>query len=161
MTVRKKRSEAMPSILIVEDEVIVAIELREKLRALGWRVSGLATSGEEALALAAADPPNLVLMDISIKGGMDGIEAARRLQSFGRIPVVFITAFIKKPIPRRASSRRPPSFWLSKPLVDEDLVRTIRTALSGARGKGGKPAPAAPKAPRPVARRKRRQRRKD
>jgi CheY-like chemotaxis protein len=119
------------SILIVEDEVIVAIELREKLRALGWRVSGLATSGAEALAAAEADPPDLILMDVTIKGGMDGVDTASRLQAKRRVPVVFITAFPKKPAPRRTAGSRPPFFWLSKPLVDEELVRTIRTALAG------------------------------
>jgi CheY-like chemotaxis protein len=139
MPVKKQRS-AKASILIVEDEVIVAIELREKLRALGWRVSGLATSGAEAIAAAEADPPDLVLMDITIKGGMDGFETARRLQAGRRVPVIFITAFIKKPAPRRASPSRPPLFWLSKPLVDEELVRTIRTALAGARIEAAPPA---------------------
>lgn len=155
MSVRKPLFEGKPSILVVEDEVIVAIELREKLRAMGWRVSGLATSGEEALALAGVAPPDVVLMDVTIKGGMDGVETARRLQAFGRIPIVYITAFVRKPAPRRASSRRMPAFWLSKPLVDEELVRTLREALTGAGAK------AARKGARPAAPRRKRERRQD
>jgi len=153
MTEQNPSPEASASILIVEDEVIVAIELREKLRAMGWRVSGLATSGDEALAVAEADPPDLVLMDITIKGGMDGIETARRLQDLYRAPVIFITAFVQKPSPRRSSRSHPPFLWLSKPIVDEDLLRAIRTALAGRSAKSGAHAPrgrlrAAPDRPR-------------
>lgn len=147
MKVRKSRSAEKASILIVEDEVIVAIELREKLQSLGWRVSGLATSGAEALALADAVPPDVVLMDITIKGGMDGIETARRLQALYRVPVIFITAFIRPGLQRSLKSK-PPFVWLSKPLVDEELLRAIRKALNGKK-KAAMPAPL-PRKPKPA-----------
>jgi CheY-like chemotaxis protein len=130
MAVKKSRSTEKASILIVEDEVIVAMELREKLTAMGWRVSGLATSGAEAIASAEADRPDLVLMDITIKGEMDGIQTAHHLQARHHIPVIFITAFVRPGL-RRPRAFKDSFIWLSKPLVDEDLLQAIRRALDG------------------------------
>ncbi len=130
MAAKKPSRSKKASILIVEDEVIVAMEIREKLIALGWRVSGLVTSGAEALAAAEVDRPDLVLMDITIKGEIDGIETARRLQARYRIPVIFITAFVSPGL-RRPRKSKDSFVWLSKPLIDEELLRAIRTALAG------------------------------
>lgn len=73
-------------LLIVEDEFIVAAALQANLEAQGYIVVGQADSGEEALALAAARHPDLALMDIRLKGGMDGVETARRLRQEMDIP---------------------------------------------------------------------------
>ena len=74
---------SQPLILIVEDEAIVAMDLRLHLQDLGYAVSGLASTGEEAVAMAARTRPSLVLMDISLGAGMDGIEAAHHMQGMG------------------------------------------------------------------------------
>jgi len=146
MAIKRSRSAEKASILIVEDEVIVAMELREKLTAMGWRISGLATSGAEAIASAEADRPDLVLMDITIRGEMDGIQTAHRLQARHHIPVIFITAFVKPGL-RHPRALKDTFIWLSKPLVDEDLLQAIRRALDGKRktaklGRPQRPKPA-------------------
>jgi CheY-like chemotaxis protein len=69
-----------PTILIVEDEVIVAEDLKNKLTRLGYEVEGIASEGEEAIALAGRLRPNLVIMDIQLEGSIDGIEAAQAIQ---------------------------------------------------------------------------------
>jgi DNA-binding NtrC family response regulator len=83
-------------ILIVEDESIVQLHLRKILSELGYAVSGVATSAAGALESAAADPPDLVLMDIRLQGDQDGIDAARELKKRHRLAVVFLTAHADK-----------------------------------------------------------------
>ena len=80
-------------VLIVEDETIVQLHLRTILKELGYVVSGVATTAAEALVSAAADTPDLVLMDIRLGEGRDGIEAARELRSRYDLAVVFLTAY--------------------------------------------------------------------
>jgi CheY-like chemotaxis protein len=90
-------------VFIVEDEAVVARDLERSLDRLGYASTGWATSGEDALAKVAAEPPDLVLMDIRLKGAMDGIEAAARIRNEYGIPVVFVTAFADEetsPAPR-------------------------------------------------------------
>jgi CheY-like chemotaxis protein len=82
----------MTTILIVEDEVIVATDLSRKLERLGYEVCGTAMEGEEAVALASSLRPHLVLMDIRLEGSMDGIEAARAICRNLDVPIVYLTA---------------------------------------------------------------------
>ncbi len=79
-------------ILIVEDEQIVALDLKNKIMGLGYPAPAIASSGKEAIEKAAELRPDLVLMDIVLKGPMDGVEAAAHIWDRLRIPVVFITA---------------------------------------------------------------------
>jgi PAS domain S-box-containing protein len=116
-----------PKILIVEDEAIVAMDLKLHLQELGYGVVALASSGSEALALAARLMPSLVLMDISLGSGMDGIEAARQLQPLG-IPVVFLTAFADETTLGRAKESGPYGYLL-KPFDERILHSTIEMAL--------------------------------
>jgi CheY-like chemotaxis protein len=143
MSFSKPSATNRASVLIVEDEIIVGMEIREKLQSLGWRVSGLVTSGSEALAAAEADRPDVVLMDITIKGEIDGIETARRLQARHRIPIIFITAFVRPGL-RRPRRKTDAFVWLSKPLVDEELIRAIRTALTRKRKPAARPRRSSP-----------------
>ena len=80
-----------PRILIVEDEAIVARDVRMQLEALGYASAGVASSGQEAVALAAALCPDLVLMDIALGNGLDGIAAALAIRAQQSMPVVFLT----------------------------------------------------------------------
>lgn len=117
-----------PRILIVEDEAIVADELQRRLSRMGCDVAGLAASGEEALRLATALRPELVLMDISLQGEMDGTRAAQALTSQLHVPVVYLTASTDPSVIGRAKLTE--AFgYLVKPL-DERLLRvTIEMAL--------------------------------
>ena len=80
-------------VLIVEDEALVASNLRAGLKSFGYEVTGLAERGEEALAMAAGTIPDLVLMDIGLPGSMTGVEAARAIWERLQIPVVYLTAY--------------------------------------------------------------------
>ena len=117
----------IPQILIVEDEAIVAMDLKLHLQDLGYGVAGLASGGEEAIALAARMKPALVLMDISLGAGMDGIEAARHVQAMD-VPVVFLTAFADETTLARAKDSGPYGYLL-KPFDERTLHSTIEMAL--------------------------------
>ena len=80
-------------ILIVEDEFIVANDIRNSLHSMGYVVTGIAASGEKAIRKAELEKPALVLMDIMLRGEMNGIEAAKQIHSQFNIPVVFLTAY--------------------------------------------------------------------
>jgi len=78
--------------LIVEDEAVVAEDLAQKVTALGYRVIGIASTGEIALQLAQEQLPSLVLLDIKLDGKFDGIETAHRLRELCDLPFIFLTA---------------------------------------------------------------------
>ncbi len=115
-------------ILIVEDERILAADLANKLRGLGYSVDKIATSGEEAVHLAQERFPSLVLMDLRLSGAMDGLEAARQIQEKTRIPIVYLTAysdvFLHEP-----SKMQPPGLCVAKPFLISDLRHVIDLAL--------------------------------
>lgn len=81
-----------PSILIVEDEAIIAYDLANKIRQLGYDVVGITTTGEEAIELVRLHHPALVLMDIQLAGEMDGIAAAQQIYRECNLPILFLTA---------------------------------------------------------------------
>ena len=81
------------SILIVEDEAIVALDVRRRLVKLGYNVTSCVSSGEEAIIKAAEEQPDLVLMDIYLKGRIDGIEAASQIYTHLNIPVIYGLSF--------------------------------------------------------------------
>ena len=115
-------------VLIVEDEKIVAADIRENLRSLGYSVPAVISSGEEAISEASQNHPDLVLMDIQLKGRIDGIEAARLVQGRLNIPVVFITAFADDATIQRAKSTDPYGY-IVKPFGKKELQTTIQIAL--------------------------------
>ena len=117
-----------PSILIVEDEAVVALDLERELGALGYDVAGRSPSGEEALELTEALRPDLVLMDIHLDGELDGIETARRLRSRWQVPVVFLTAFGDDATIERAKAGRPFGYVI-KPFQARELRSAIEVAL--------------------------------
>jgi DNA-binding NtrC family response regulator len=116
------------SILIVEDEGLVAKDIQNRLTAQGYGVAGWVISGEEALAEVEASQPDLVLMDIHLKGPLDGIEAAERIREEHDVPVVFVTAFADDDTLNRAKVADPFGFIL-KPFSERDLHSTIEIAL--------------------------------
>ncbi len=99
-------------ILIVEDERITAEDLRDILTDLGYTVTASVSSGAEAIAKAAETAPDLALMDIRIKGEMDGTETARALRERFNIPVIYLTAHADSATWRAQS---PPSLWATSP----------------------------------------------
>lgn len=117
-----------PRILIVEDEVIIAHELRASLENLGYKICGMEMSAENGIALCKKDPPDLVLSDITLKGRMDGIEAAEIIRSRWGIPVVFLTADADLERLKKAHLVYPFGY-LIKPFREQDLKLTLEMAL--------------------------------
>jgi signal transduction histidine kinase len=119
----------MATILVVEDESIIARDIAGRLEMLGHEVSAIVGSGEEAIAQATVDPPDLVLMDIILQGTIDGIEAAERIQTDLNIPVVYLTAHADRETLRRAKFTEPFGYIL-KPFRDLEFDATVEMALS-------------------------------
>jgi PAS domain S-box-containing protein len=115
-------------LLIVEDEAIVALDLRQELEEFGCEVTGLAESADAALMSIEECRPDLVLMDIKIDGSMDGIQTARLLRHAYEVPVVFLTSYSDKEILARAA-RELPYGYLTKPFKSRELQATVSVAL--------------------------------
>ena len=115
-------------ILIVEDEIITAEDIRESLQDMGYMVLGIVSSGEEAIKKVEEDIPDLVLMDIMLRGEMDGIAAAKQIRSVFNIPVVYLTAYSDKIILERAKITEPFGYIL-KPFDERELQINIEIAL--------------------------------
>lgn len=114
-------------ILVVEDNRVVARDIQRQVARIGHTVVGIAASGEQAVALAAATQPHLVLMDIHIEGSIDGIEAAQRLRARSRIGIIYVTAYADEETVRRASVTEPLGY-LIKPLNESELRSAIDKA---------------------------------
>jgi len=117
-----------PAVFIVEDESIVANDIRDALQHLGYEVMGIAKSGEIALEKIGEAKPDLILMDIHLAGKMDGIETAGKIRETYHIPVVYLTANSDTPVLDRAKATEPYGYIL-KPFSDQDLKSTIEIAL--------------------------------
>lgn len=115
-------------ILIVEDERIVAKDLQFRLQGLGYQVAAMASEGHDAIAKASSTLPNLVLMDIRLENGMDGIEAAEQIREQLDIPVVFLTAYADEATLARAKITEPFGYIL-KPFEERELQSTIEIAI--------------------------------
>src|SRR5438132_351234 len=119
----------MPTrILVVEDERIVARDIQASLQNLGYTVTALAASAEEALRNVAANPPELVLMDIRLTGESDGIQAAARIRADYHLPVIFLTAYADQQTIQRAKITEPFGYLL-KPFEERELQTAIEMAL--------------------------------
>jgi PAS domain S-box-containing protein len=117
-----------PGILIVEDESVVAMDLAQDLERLGYQIVGITDTGPEAIRLAGEAMPELVLMDIHLHGGMDGIAAARTIRDRWGIPVVFITAHSNDETFAQAEEVKP-SGYLTKPFPAHNLGAAVAVAL--------------------------------
>jgi PAS domain S-box-containing protein len=115
-------------ILIVEDEAIIAMEIESQLQSLGYEVTSIVNTGEKAIQKAEEDKPDIILMDIRIKGEMDGIDAAAEIRSKLGIPVIFSTAYLDEERIERAKITMPFGYVL-KPIQERDLKVTIEMAL--------------------------------
>ena len=116
------------SILIVEDEKIIAKGIEKRLKSLGYTVAGMAATGEEALEKIGALRPDLLLMDINLGAGMDGVAAAEIVRVRFDLPVVFLTAFSDDATLQRAKLTEPFGYIL-KPYEDQDLRTAIEIGL--------------------------------
>jgi CheY-like chemotaxis protein len=116
------------TILVVEDEALVGMELQEGLISLGYHVPELINRGDEVLAALERVQPNLVLMDIRIGGSIDGIEAAIRVRRISAVPIVFLTAYNDPRTLARAAEIRPEGF-LIKPFGAQELAAVVHNLI--------------------------------
>jgi AmiR/NasT family two-component response regulator len=116
------------NILVVEDEFIVAMDIKERLESMGYNVCGMLDSGERAVEKASSTSPDLVLMDIVLNGKMDGIEAAQAITENQELPIVFLTAYGSHGIIDRAK-KIDPLGYIIKPFKDRELNAVIEIAL--------------------------------
>ncbi|XDD50954.1 histidine kinase dimerization/phosphoacceptor domain -containing protein [Leptospira sp. WS92.C1] len=117
-----------PKILVVEDEIIVAVNLGQKLKKLGYELVGITSSGEEAIQKAEENHPDLVLMDINIEGSLDGIETAEVLRNRFHTPVIYLTAYADENTLDRAKKTQPLGY-IVKPFESDQLRSSIEVAL--------------------------------
>jgi signal transduction histidine kinase len=121
----------MPNVklMIVEDEEIVAFDIESTLKDLGYEVCAVVASGEEAIASASINYPDLVLMDIMLKGSMDGIQTAEKIYKRFNIPVVYLTAYGDFMTVERAKASEPFGY-IFKPFEEKELHTAVAIALS-------------------------------
>jgi two-component system, response regulator PdtaR len=118
----------IPRILIVEDDDIIGNLITTMLERRGYSVVGRISSGEEAILKAAELEPDLVLMDISLSGEMDGVTSARYIFQLFQYPIVFLTALADDTLIERAKQSQPLGYIL-KPFTDKDLSSNVEMAL--------------------------------
>ena len=116
-------------ILVVEDEMIIAAKISMQLSSLGYEVTGILPRGEEAILHVKDNKPDIILLDIKLKGKLDGIETAMALQHQGPIPIIFLTANTDDATFNRAKSTKPYAF-IAKPFKQLDLQRAIELTIS-------------------------------
>jgi CheY-like chemotaxis protein/DNA-binding PadR family transcriptional regulator len=118
----------MSKILVVDDEAIITMQLEERLSSIGYTISGMAASGEEAVEKARRLLPDIVLMDIVMPGKMNGIEAAKIITEELDIPVVFVTSYADDAIIEKAKNVRPYGY-IVKPFNELEIKAAIEVAL--------------------------------
>lgn len=115
-------------VMVVEDDVLIAEDIRISLEDMGYHVCAAVSSGEEAMEQVAKQTPDVILMDIILRGGMDGVEAAAGIGRQYHIPVVFLTSFADEETLDRARAVGPFGY-LVKPFEDRELRATLEMAL--------------------------------
>lgn len=132
-------SSSRGRVLIVEDEYFVALDAEDALSAAGFTVVGVATTAEEAAEMAAAERPDMVLMDVRLAGLRDGIDAAAEIRARFGILSLFATAHSDAATRSRGAAVAAPLGWLSKPYTPGDVAAAVSEAIIRVRrgGEGG------------------------
>lgn len=118
-------------IVIVEDEQIIAVDLESRLKRLGHEVLGIAITGEEAIVMAEQYQPDIIFMDIRLRGPMNGLQAATTIRALRKMPIIFVTAFADA-LPRDAQQPEPLSVYMKKPFTAVQLKDALSAALKSA-----------------------------
>src|SRR6478672_4199362 len=116
---------AQPRALIVDDEYLFAMSLAADMQALGFDICDIAANRQDAFLQAMEDAPDIVLMDVNLEGGREGIEAARWLREVCDIPVVFVTAYSDPDTIERIHEQVPDAPVIAKPLYRERLASAV------------------------------------
>ncbi len=116
------------NVLVVEDEAIVSKDIQHSLKKLGYNVVGAASTGEKAIELALELKPDIVLMDIMLKGELTGIDAAEEIRATANIPVIYLTAYADEGTLSRAKVTEPYGYII-KPFKEIDIHTSIEMAI--------------------------------
>ncbi|MBD3636175.1 MAG: response regulator [Crocinitomicaceae bacterium] len=116
------------NVLVVEDESIVSKDIQHSLKKLGYNVVGAASTGERAFELASSEKPDIILMDIMLKGEMNGIDTAQKVKEELQIPVIYLTAYADESTLEKAKVTEPYGYII-KPFKEVDLHTSIEMAL--------------------------------
>ena len=116
---------AQPRVLIVDDEYLFALSLAADMQALGFDICDIAANRQDAFLQAMEDAPDIVLMDVNLEGGREGIEAARWLREVCDIPIIFITAYTDRDTVERIHEQVPDAPVIAKPLYRERLASAV------------------------------------
>lgn len=119
---------AQINVLVVEDEIIVSKDIQNSLKRLGYNIVGSAASGKKAIEVAISEKPDLILMDIMLKGEMNGIEAAEKIKEELNVPIIFLTAYAEDATLSKAKMVEPYGYIL-KPFKEIDLKTAIEVAV--------------------------------
>ncbi|AEI96382.1 response regulator [Roseobacter litoralis] len=124
---REMADAASGSVMIIEDEAIIAMDLESIVSEMGHRVTGIASTRAEAVALGKADAPDLILADIQLADNSSGIDAVNDLiEALGERPVIFITAFPERLL---TGEKHEPAFLISKPYAEDQVVSSVSQAM--------------------------------
>jgi CheY-like chemotaxis protein len=121
-------------ILIVEDEIIVAEDLKQLLENLGYNIVGIAAKGKDALKITGETNPDLILMDIMLKGELDGIDTAQTIRNVYNIPFIYLTGSTDNTIRERAETTKPIGY-ITKPFDDTGIQNSIEIAFTNKKNK--------------------------
>ncbi len=116
-------------VMLVEDEVLIGLMLAKKLRSFGYEVGDVVTTGEEAVERVGTDQPEVVLMDVSLAGDMNGIEAARQIKAEHEIPIIIFSGYDEKSLQEQTQSFKPAAV-LSKLGPVSDITAAIEKAVA-------------------------------
>ena len=118
-------------ILVVEDENIIALEIMNRLENLGYEVPAIVSSGESAIEKTEEFSPDIILMDIRLRGKCDGIEAAKKIKEKFQTPIIYLTAYADDSTIKRAQKVSENVIYLVKPFSEDEIKAAIKKALNG------------------------------
>ncbi|MBC8184215.1 response regulator [candidate division KSB1 bacterium] len=116
-------------VLVVEDELIISMEIQDRLQDLGFMVVGAVPSSEKAIASYIEKSPDLIFMDIQLQDDIDGIETASHIRRFSDVPIIFLTAYSNKESRKRAGEI-PFSFYMNKPFSEYEIHNIITNVFT-------------------------------
>ena len=126
---RGYRVMAKAKVMIAEDEIITAADLRNELQNLGYSICSFATSGEKAIQTAEQEKPDVVLMDIRLKGELNGVEAANEIRSRFGVPIIYMTGYSLEMFKDKAGVVEPYEY-IGKPMEIGDIKNAIESVLN-------------------------------
>ncbi len=115
-------------VLIVEDDYIVALDLKQRLEDMGHKIVGIEGDGEAAIKNTQKTKPDLILMDITLKGELDGIETAQKIQENNNIPFIYVSGYNDKKTLKRAKITKPLAF-ITKPFMNRGIIKAIQKTV--------------------------------